>query len=74
MHFFIIAIPVVILLWRQPSIGAVALVGVILVSILIPFLVTYLAHKPALVNFYIKYVPHHSLNSSWAINCIRLLP
>ncbi|PNF30393.1 hypothetical protein B7P43_G13251 [Cryptotermes secundus] len=56
MHFFIIAIPVVILLSKRPSIGAAVLGGIILVSIIIPFLVTYLDHKPALVNFYIDFL------------------
>jgi hypothetical protein len=69
MHFFIIAIPVVIILSKRPSIGAAVLGGIILVSILIPFLVTYLKHKPALVNFYVEYVYHDSMNCPKIINC-----
>jgi hypothetical protein len=56
MHFFIIAIPVVMLLSKRPNIGVVVLVGILLVAILIPFLVTYLERKSALINGYIKYV------------------
>jgi hypothetical protein len=62
MHFYIVAIPVVVLLSKRPRVGVVVLVGVLLVSILIPFLVTYLEHKPALVTFYIEYVPCNSIH------------
>jgi hypothetical protein len=54
MHFFIIAIPVVMLLSKHPNIGVVVLVGILLVSNLVPFLVTYIEHKPALITVYVE--------------------
>jgi len=62
MHFFIIALPVVMLLSKRPNIGVVVLVGILLVSILIPSLVTYLERKPALAPFYVAYVPCYSMH------------
>ena len=56
MHFFIIAIPVVMLLWRRPGLGAFVLAVLTVLSILMPFLVTYVNQKAALVTFYVEYV------------------
>jgi hypothetical protein len=70
MHFFITAIPVVMLLSKRPRTGVVVLVGILLASILIPFLVTYLEHKPALLTFYVEYVPCNSMHFTEIINAV----
>jgi hypothetical protein len=70
MHFFIVAIPVVMLLSKWPRTGLLVLVGMLLVSMLIPFMVTYLEHKPPLVTFYVKYVLHVSIYHTQIIGAV----
>jgi hypothetical protein len=70
MHFFIIAIPVVMLLSKRPNIGVVVLVGILLVSILIPFLVTYLERKPALLSVYVEYVTCNSIHCTETMSAV----